>query len=88
MGPIWNEANNTVYTHVLLENAEVMAVGAFDNSGDFREENSPEYDSVTMQAPTAAVEAFLALEVQALEDLTLVLRNPCEAAQTCDSVGQ
>ncbi len=88
MGPIFDPITETIRTHRILENAEVMAVGGFDNSGDFREENSPTYDSVTMQAPAEAVEAFLALEVQAVEDLTLVLRNPCEGALTCESVTQ
>jgi len=86
IGPFVNE-NEQIVTRGLLENAEVMAVGEFDDGAIQRETESPEYKNVTMQAPTAAVEAFLALEVLSVSDLTLVLRNPCEGAAGSDCVG-
>ena len=67
----------------LLENAIVMAVGAFDSEAAIRENETPEYSNVTLQAPAEAVAAFLALEVQSVNDLTLVLRNPCEGSLDC-----
>lgn len=88
IGPFTGE-NEAIVTRVLLENAEVMAVGDFDQSADQRETGNPEYRNITMQAPTAAVEAFLALEVLSVSNLTLVLRNPCEGAETdCVGLGQ
>lgn len=80
--------DETIYTKRLLENAEVMAVGAFDNSGAFREQENPAYSSVTLQAPSATVEAYLAQEVLTVSDMTLVLRNPCEGAADCVGVTQ
>ncbi len=78
----------TIYTRRLLENAEVMAVGAFDNSGAFRGQDNPEYSSVTLQAAAPVVEAYLAQEVLSVNDMTLVLRNPCEDADDCVAVTQ
>ncbi|MEL6601327.1 MAG: RcpC/CpaB family pilus assembly protein [Pseudomonadota bacterium] len=74
---------DTIYTERLLENAEVMAVGAFDNSGTFRDQENPIYNSVTLQAPAPVVEAYLGMEVRTVGDMTLVLRNPCEDAADC-----
>ncbi|MEL6953201.1 MAG: RcpC/CpaB family pilus assembly protein [Pseudomonadota bacterium] len=74
---------NEVATRPLLENAIVMAVGAFDSEAAIRENETPEYSNVTLQAPAEAVAAFLALEVQSVNDLTLVLRNPCEGSLDC-----
>ncbi|NNE81507.1 MAG: hypothetical protein HKN18_14665 [Silicimonas sp.] len=88
IGPFVSE-NDAIITKPLLENAEVMAVGVFDTSADFQDEDSPEYQNVTLQAPAAAVEAFLAMEVLSVNDLTLVLRNPCEGGATdCLGLGQ
>lgn len=80
IGPFVTE-EGTIVTRPLLVNAQVMAVGEFDTGAAYREEKSPEYQNVTLQAPAAAVEAFLAMEVQSVNDLTLVLRNPCEDAE-------
>ena len=80
IGPFVEDENGAVVTRPLLVNASVMAVGEWDTSAGFREEDSPEYQNVTLQAPAAEVEAFLALEVLSVNDLTLVLRNPCEGA--------
>ena len=80
--------DNTVRSRRVLENVEVMGVGAYDRTDDFREQDNPEYQSVTLQAPAEVVEAFLALEVQTVGDLTLVLRNPCDGASDCISLGQ
>ena len=76
----------TVFTQILVENAEVMGVDGFDRSADFRDQANPEYQSVTLQAPSAVVGVYLAMEVQSIGDMTLVLRNPCEGAADC--VGQ
>lgn len=81
IGPLIDE-NQRIATRVLLENAEVMAVGEFDDGAIQRESDSPEYQNVTLQASREAVEAFLTLEVMSVSDLTLVLRNPCEGAET------
>lgn len=81
IGPFVDE-DERIVTRVLLENAEVMAVGEFDESAIHREGDTPEYQNVTMQASREAVEAFLALEVLSVNDLTLVLRNPCEGAES------
>lgn len=88
IGPFIDE-DEKIKVRPLLENAEVMAVGEFDTGAEFRDENSPEYQNVTLQASAAAVEKFLALEVLSVNDLTLVLRNPCEGATTdCVGLGQ
>lgn len=81
-GPFMAE-ENAVATRPLLENAIVMAVGAHDSAAAIRENETPEYSNVTLQAPAEAVAAFLALEVMSVNDLTLVLRNPCEGAADC-----
>lgn len=88
IGPFADE-DGQISTRPLLENAEVMAVGEFDTSAAYRDEETPEYRNVTLQAPAAAVEAFLAMEVLSINDLTLVLRNPCEGLQSdCVGLGQ
>lgn len=76
-------AENAVTTRPLIENAIVMAVGEHDTETGIRENESPTYRHVTLQAPSAAVAEFLSLEVQSVSDLTLVLRNPCEDAADC-----
>ncbi len=81
IGPFVGD-DEKISTRPLLENAEVMAVGEFDTSAEYQDEDSPEYKNVTMQASAEAVEAFLAMEVLSISDLTLVLRNPCEGATT------
>ena len=85
IGPFVDD-NDKIVVRQLIENAEVMAVGEFDTGAEYRDEDSPEYQNVTLQAPAAAVEQFLALEVLSVNDLTLVLRNPCEGA-VADCVG-
>lgn len=88
MGPTVGE-DDVIVTRTLLENAEVMAVGEFDTSAEYQDENSPEYRNVTLQASAEAVEGFLAMEVLSINDLTLVLRNPCEGASgDCVGLGQ
>lgn len=67
----------------LLENVEVMAVGGFDSRGAYEKEDRPDYDTVTVQADAALVEAFLASMEAAEQGMTLVLRNPCEMASDC-----
>lgn len=66
----------------LLENVEVMAVDGIDGRGELAERGGS-YNSVTLQAPAAGVEALVA----AMEDmegaLSLVLRNPCEDPADC-----
>lgn len=88
IGPFVEETDGVerIVTRPLIENAEVMAVGEFDTGAEYKDEDSPEYQNVTLQAPAEAVERFLALEVISVNDLTLVLRNPCEGA-TADCVG-
>lgn len=66
----------------LLENVEVMAVGAFASRGEFETEDRPDYTTVTLQAPVDQVEAFLSQSNEA-DALTLVLRNPCDDVADC-----
>jgi Flp pilus assembly protein CpaB len=80
--------DESVFSERLLENVEVMAVGAYDNSGAFRDQDNPEYNSVTLQAPADIVEAYLAMEILSVSDMTLVLRNPCDGAEDCIEVSQ
>lgn len=88
IGPFADEEGR-ISTRALLENAEVMAVGEFDTSAAFHEDESPEYRNITLQAPAEQVQAFLAMEVLSVNDLTLVLRNPCEGLQSdCVGLGQ
>ncbi len=88
IGPFAGEGD-AIITRVLIENAQVMAVGDFDTSAEYRDEDSPEYRNITLQAPAASVEAFLGMEVLSIGDLTLVLRNPCEGTGTdCVGLGQ
>lgn len=70
----------------LLENVEVMAVGTFATRGEYERAEAPGYNSVTLQAPSALVTAFVAESALALGDLVLVLRNPCEE-ESADCVG-
>ncbi|MEO9827231.1 MAG: Flp pilus assembly protein CpaB [Paracoccaceae bacterium] len=88
IGPFMDDDENIV-TRPLLVNAQVMAVGEFDTTAAFQDEENPEYKNVTLQAPAADVEAFLTMEVLSVNDLTLVMRNPCEGeATTCVGLGQ
>lgn len=88
IGPFSGDGGKIV-TRPLLVNAQVMAVGEHDTSAGFHDEDSPEYKNITLQAPATDVEAFLALEVLSVNDLTLVLRNPCEGASNdCVGLGQ
>ncbi|MEM9707644.1 MAG: RcpC/CpaB family pilus assembly protein [Pseudomonadota bacterium] len=88
IGPFVN-ADDQITTRAILENAIVMAVGEFDSSAALREERElPRYKNITLQAPSAEVEAFLAQEVLSVNDLTLVLRNPCEGTQDCIGLTQ
>lgn len=80
------DEGEAIFTQILVENAEVMAVDGFDRSAEFRDQSNPEYQSVTLQAPAAVVEFYLTMEVQSISDMTLVLRNPCEGAADC--IGQ
>ncbi|MEL6572970.1 MAG: Flp pilus assembly protein CpaB [Pseudomonadota bacterium] len=84
----FSNGDETITTKRLLENVEVMAVGAFDTSGAFRDQENPAYNSVTLQAPAADVEVYLSMEVLTISDMTLVLRNPCDGAADCVSVTQ
>ena len=67
----------------LLENIEVMAVGEIDSRGEYENQDRPDYNSVTLQAPAEDVERFLAAAENATGGLTLVMRNPCENAADC-----
>jgi len=67
----------------LLRNVEVMAVGTFASRGEYARAEAPGYNSVTLQAPSDTVSAFVAESALALGDLVLVLRNPCEGATDC-----
>ena len=87
-GPFVGE-DQAIVTRPLITNAQVMAVGEYDTTAAYHDEDTPEYRNVTMQAPAADVEAFLAMEVLSINDLTLVLRNPCEgAAEGCVGLSQ
>lgn len=86
-GPFFGEESG-VSSRPLLENAIVMAVGAHDNTADIVDEGTPEYRNVTLQAPAEAVASFLAMEVMSMDDLTLVLRNPCENSNDCVGLTQ
>ncbi|OYX42614.1 MAG: Flp pilus assembly protein CpaB [Rhodobacterales bacterium 32-67-9] len=83
-------SQNQSVAKLLLEDIEVMAVGEIDSRGEYETQDRPDYNSVTLQAPAAAVESFLAAAEDASGGLTLVLRNPCEGADDCiaESVGQ
>ena len=85
IGPFVDD-NDNIVTRPLLVNAQVMAVGEFDTAAAFQDEENPEYKNVTLQAPAADVEAFLTMEVLSVNDLTLVMRNPCEDG-TIECVG-
>ncbi|MEM7752764.1 MAG: Flp pilus assembly protein CpaB [Pseudomonadota bacterium] len=88
IGPFIDE-NEKVVTRPLLVNAQVMAVGEFDSTAALQDEEDLEYKNVTLQAPAADVEAFLTMEVLSVNDLTLVMRNPCEGNDaTCVGLGQ
>jgi len=88
IGPFVNE-DEVVVSRPLLVNAQVMAVGEFDTSAAFQDQDNPEYQNITLQAPAADVEAFLSMEVMSVDDLTLVMRNPCEGADAdCVGLGQ
>lgn len=73
----------TLETRVLLENVEVMAVGTFATRGDYERAELPGYNSITLQAPVAEVARFLGESEEAIGDLTLVMRNPCENTIEC-----
>lgn len=88
IGPFVGD-DDRIVTKPLIVNAQVMAVGEYDTSAAYHDEESPEYKNVTLQAPAADVEAFLAMEVLSVNDLTLVLRNPCEGVGIeCVGLGQ
>lgn len=74
---------DTIVSRRLLENVEVMGVGGIDNLGDIPNSERDEYRSVTLQATAAETERFLAESVMAIDDLTLVMRNPCEDSEAC-----
>lgn len=76
-------AEDTMVSRVLLENAEVMAVGEIDSPGEYDNQDRPSYNSVTLQAGAKIIETFLAEAEVATGALTLVLRNPCEDAADC-----
>lgn len=80
--------DRSIYSRVLLENVEVMAVGDIDSRGEFTSRDRPDYDSVTLQAPADLVAAYLAGAVASEGEMTLVLRNPCEVASDCAGAAQ
>lgn len=67
----------------LLESIEVMAVGEVDSRGEYENQDRPDYNSVTLQAPVDDVVRFLAEAEGAEGGLNLVIRNPCENAADC-----
>lgn len=67
----------------LLENVIVMAVDGIDSVGAWNAEEREGFGTVTLQAPAAATETFLARSEQMTGALSLVLRNPCETAADC-----
>jgi Flp pilus assembly protein CpaB len=69
----------------MLENVVIMAVDGLDSIGAIEAENAISFNTVTLQAPAAATEAFLARMQQVSGDLSLVLRNPCEVAADCEA---
>jgi Flp pilus assembly protein CpaB len=83
----FERAGGALEARHLLENVEVMAVGTFATRGAYERAEAPGYNSVTLQAPSAAVTAFVADSGRAVGDLVLVLRNPCEAAADCVGAG-
>ncbi len=69
----------------MLENVVIMAVDGLDSIGAIEAENAISFNTVTLQAPAEATEAFLARMQQVSGDLSLVLRNPCEVAADCEA---
>jgi len=67
----------------LLENVVVMAVDGLDSIGAIEAEDAEGFNTVTLQAPAAATEMFLARMEGVTGDLSLVLRNPCEVEADC-----
>ncbi len=83
IGPFAGD-DGIILTQALLENAVVMAVGEFDTAAALQDQvEVQEYNNVTLQAPAEDVAAFLAMEVLSVNDLTLVLRNPCDGQADC-----
>lgn len=73
----------------ILENVEIMAIGGYDTRGAWEAADRPDYNSVTLQAPSPMIERFLADAADTEEPLTLILRNPCEAEGACgDAVAE
>ena len=60
----------------ILEDVEIMAIGGYDTRGAWEAANRPDYNSVTLQAPSAMVEKFLAESADTEEPLTLILPQP------------
>lgn len=78
------EQDDIHVSRLVLENVEIMAVGGYDSRGAWEAADRPDYDTVTLQAPAAVIETFLAAAEDTQGPLTLLLRNPCEAAGGCD----
>ena len=76
------------YSKRLLENVQVMAVGTFDNAGEFADAEDQGYQSVTLQASEGLVEQFMTDMVDANGGLKLMLRNPCEDNDVCTGSAQ
>lgn len=71
------------YSKMLLENVEVMAVGEAASRGEYDPSEGISYSSVTLQAPSEVVAAFLGEFESSDGALTLVLRNPCDDNPDC-----
>jgi Flp pilus assembly protein CpaB len=80
---VFEESENVFVPERLLENAVVMAVDQFDSVGAYEAEDREGFNTVTLQAPAAQAETFLARMQEMTGDLSLVLRNPCENAEDC-----
>lgn len=70
-------------TRILLQNVEVMAVGAYASRGEYQRAEEPNYNTVTLQAPIQDVVQFLSELEHTSADPVLILRNPCEDRTNC-----
>jgi Flp pilus assembly protein CpaB len=80
---VFEQADGSMLPERMLDNVIVMAVDGLDSIGAIEAEGTPGFNTVTLQAPAAATEAFLARAELAKGELSLVLRNPCEDPADC-----
>jgi Flp pilus assembly protein CpaB len=80
---VFEQADGSMMPERLLDNVVVMAVDGLDSIGAIEAEDRQGFSNVTLQAPAAATETFLARMQQVEGDLSLVLRNPCEVEADC-----